>query len=416
MPEAKVSLYVAGRGTGKTRSATEFLLEECLTQPGTQAAILGPTFQSSVQVGIFSSESGVMSLLPDESLASWNDVKKELHFVNGSMIRCYSSEHRRNMRGPEFHIAWVDEMADLSHGMECWQILLPAVRLKSKSGKPARVYCTGTPRPTELMMMLHKEAEAGRYEYHQGATGDNVANLDESTVRELYDQYEGTRYFMQEILGVLLFEAEHALWSQDTISACRKTFQPVEFERIAIGVDPALTSDKRADHTGIIVAGIDIPREEVKPTAYVLADYSRQASPLEWSRDLVHIARRHGASTIVYEKNLAGPLIRDVMVKALDEMDAAIRLVPVQAAGKKHARAEPIAALYEAGRVRHMPHPDAHGASLEKLESQMVTWEPTMSGSPDRIDALVHVIDHLLLRGGKSTIMRAGQMPWAKRR
>lgn len=414
-PNAKVSIYQAGRGSGKTCSATNWMLPDCLQNPGTQAAVLAPTYGASTGVCMFSSESGIVTTLNnvDESLGNWNAVKNTFTLLNGSQIRCFSSKHRKDIRGPEFHIAWIDEMADLDHDMECWHVLMPAVRLKRADGQPSRIYCTGTPRPTELVLDLADKYDAdpenGAYEFHQGSMMDNIANLDETTVKETYAQWEGTRYFLQEIEGKLLRQAANALWTQDTISTCRVLPKKIQFEKIAIGVDPAVSSDKRADHTGIIVVGVN------EGIAYVLADYSRRSSPLEWSRDLVRIARDHHATSIVYEKNLAGPLIRDVMKGALNEMDAAIRLIPVQARGKKEARAEPIAALYEAGKVKHMPNKDMPNCNLDKLESQMVTWEPTDNKSPDRIDALVHVIDHLLLRSNKVTIFRAGDMPWAKK-
>lgn len=406
---AKVSLFCAGRGTGKSRSATEWMLNGALTTPGMMLGILGPTYQASVGVGIHSSESGMLSLLPDPSLATWNDLKKTLTFTNGSQVRCFSAEHRKDLRGPEFHRFWVDEMADLSYGMDCWKMLFPSVRLKGLL--PAQIYATGTPRPTELMLHLmdNHEKSPETYELNNGATKDNVANLDESTVNELYSQWEGTRYYLQEIEGILLREAENAMWTQETISLSRCVYKKLDFEKIAIGVDPAVSSDKKADETGIIVAGL------LDAKAYVLADYSIRASPLEWSRLLVRIAEQYDATSIVYEKNLAGPLLHDVMRRTLDELGAAIRLIPVQAHGQKQVRAEPVAALYEAGRVKHMPNPDDPKHGLQRLESQMTTWEPQDTKSPDRIDALVHVVKHLLMGSSKANILRAGSMPWGRK-
>lgn len=406
---AKVASFVAGRGSGKTWSASHWLAPDALEIPNSRCGILAPTYQAGTGTCLFG-ESGICTIIPDKSLWAWNERKYMLTLANGSTIRVFSSEHPRDMRGPEFHRFWIDEMADLSHGMECWKILFPAVRLKGDG--PARIYCTGTPRATELMYHLIDRAEKRPdiYEYQRATTKENIANLDESTVEELYAQWEGTRYFLQEIEGMLLREAENALWSADTISKChRAPDDSIQFDTVAIGVDPAVSTDKKADHTGIIVAGV------ADDKVYILGDYSRKSSPLEWSRMLVQIAEKHGAGTIVYERNLAGPLLRDVMTRTLDEMNRSIQLVPVQASGKKAARAEPIAALYEAGRVLHMPDPTDHSCGLEKLEKQMVQWEPTHAKSPDRIDALVHVVNHLLLKRGKFTIIRAGATQWGRK-
>lgn len=363
------------------------------------------------QIPLFSSESGICAnLIKDDSLWRWQEKKYTLTFVNGSTIRCFSGEHPQDMRGPEFNLGWIDEVGDLKDGMECWKIISPAVRLKWE--QPSRIYCTGTPRTTELMLYLDDRFEHNPdiYEIQTGKTSDNVANLDPSTVDELYAQWEGTRYALQELEGVLLREAENALWTQDTISTCRRRYRDdMEFDVLAIGVDPAVSTDKKADETGIIVGG------RLDGKAWILADYSRRASPLEWARLLVQIARKHKCTTIVYERNLAGPLIRDVLVKTLEEMDSSIRLVPVTAMTKKAVRAEPVSALYEAGKVLHMPNPDDTSCSLNKLEAQMTQWSPADAKSPDRIDALVHLVTHLLISGGKFDIMRAGSMPWSRK-
>jgi phage terminase large subunit-like protein len=392
-------LTMAGRGFGKTRTGAEWALDECTAMPGCMFGILCPTYDHGEKVCLYG-ESGVMALLADHSTAKWNSYKHQLTFANGSIITLYSSEHQRQLAGPQFHRFWIDEPADLSHGLEAWKKLRPAVRLRPSDGTPARVLITGTPAPVPLVQHiwdLHNQHPT-LYTLSKGRTIDNEANLDPMMVQELYERYKGSRYFLQEMEGELLLQAEGALWHGETIARQRIAYDAdMHFDEIIVAIDPAVSTDKNADETGIIVAG------KAGNLAYVLADYSCRASALDWARLAYKVAEFHGARKIVYERNLAGPLLEDILRKVLQENHSKIKLVRVQAKKSKSLRAEPVAALYEAERVFHLTGtPSDRGkawGSLDKLESQMTTWEPSDSKSPDRIDALVHAIDHLLVKG-----------------
>lgn len=419
-PQVRTSLFMGGRGTGKTWSAAYWMAIECLSRPGLKAAILSPSYTAGWDTCLFGAKSGLLTMIPDKSLFDAREKKYTVTFKNGSTIRVFSSEQPTHMRGPEFNILWVDEMADLAHGMKCWNIIRPAVRLKHEDGKPAKTYVTGTPEAKELVIHLVDKVEGSgqmqadpRYALKTGRSIDNAANLDEDTMSDLLSTFEGTRYHKEQLEGVLLREAANALWSMDTIGACQRKFKPIVFDTIAIGVDPAMSTDKNADETGIIAGAaftdtFGLTRHPGKKCAAILGDWSRRQSPLQWFRELVKISEYYGATTWTYEKNLAGPLIREVGQKVLDETGAAIKLVPVHASTSKQARAEPIAALYEAGRVIHMHDPRFPQANLDKLEAQMTRWEPTENKSPDRIDAVVWLVRYLLIRGGSFSIIRAG--------
>lgn len=418
-PATRTAIFCGARGTGKNFSAGNWLAIECLTRPGVSAAILAPSYTAGWDTSLFGAKSGLLTMIPDKSLFQTKEKKYLVQFANGSSIRVFSSEQPTHMRGPEFHLLWIDEMADLAHGMKCWKIIKPAIRLLSD--KPALTYVTGTPEAKELVIHLDDKAQTSdSYSIVSGKTTDNRDNLDPDWLEDLLSTWEGTRYHKEQLEGVLLLEAANALWTMDTIGACQRKFQPIQFDTIAIGVDPALSSDKNADETGIIAGGsfVDtygLTRHPNKRCAAILGDWSRRQSPLQWFRDLVKISEYYGATTWVYEKNLAGPLIRDIGQKVLDETGAAIKLVPVHASTSKQARAEPIAALYEAGRVIHMHDPRFPQASLDKLEAQQTRWEPSEAKSPDRIDALVWLVRHLLVKGGAVSIMRAGGVPWGRK-
>ena len=395
-------LTMAGRGFGKTRSGAEWLLWEACRIPGIMAGILAPTFDHAEKVCL-KGESGILSLLPDHSVVKWDSYRKQLVFPNGSIITTYSAERQGQLAGPQFHRFWIDEPADCWHGMEAWKKLRPAVRLKVPDGSPARILITGTPAPVPLVQHIWElhQKNPDIYTLSKGRTLDNEANLDPMMVQELYERYKGSRYFLQEMEGELLLQAEGALWTKETIIRCRVPYSPaMQFEQVIVSVDPAVSTDKKADETGIVVLGKSEGR------VYVIADYSCKASALDWATLAFRIAEKHGARTILYERNLAGPLIEDVLKKVLHENMSKIKLARVQAKKKKQFRADPVSALYEAERVHHLSDTPQGWGSLEKLEAQMTTWEPRDTKSPDRIDAVVHGVDFLLLRGGGSSGLR----------
>ncbi len=372
----------------------EWIVNECVRMPGISAGILAPTFDHAIKVCV-EGESGILSILPDKSVVKFREKDKQLIFANGSVITLYSSEHQRQLAGPQFQRFWIDEPADLSHGMDAWKKLRPAVRLNSPDGTPARILITGTPAPTPLVVHLWElhERHPERYTLTKGKTTDNAANINESTVQELYEQYKNSRYLAQEMEGELILQAEGALWTRDTLFDCQIPWSAgMHFDDIIVSIDPAVSTDKHADETGIVVIG----KKDNK--AYVIADYSCRVSALDWSKMAFAIARRHNATKILYERNLAGPLIEDIMRKVLHETESSVKLVKVSARKSKLHRAEPVSALYQAGRVFHITDTPTQWRSLDKLEAQMTTWEPTDSKSPDRIDALVHGVDYLLVR------------------
>lgn len=389
-----------GRGGGKTHSGSGWLTPLMLKQPNRWAAILGPTFDHCEKVCLFG-ESGIIPRIPDESLWHWSDKKKKITFANGSVIQCFSSVHIRQMRGPQFHYWWIDEPADLSNDMECWEIGRPAIRLQQEDGTPSRTFITGTPAPTDLILHLdelHKE-EPELYTMSTGSLMDNIENLDAMTAKELVDRYKGSRYYQQEIEGMLLMEAEGALWSHATLEACqdKRTASQIDFDEVIMVLDPAVSEEKKADETGLIALG------RIQDEAYVIGDYSLKESPLKYARKLVDVSYDHNARVWVMEDNLAGPLIKGVLQGALNERHSQIRIKTVHARGSKAARAEPVAALYEAGKVHHLAQ-DPGVPDLRKLEKQMTTWDPTKKKSPDRIDAIVHGITYLLLRNKAGTL------------
>jgi phage terminase large subunit-like protein len=227
----------------------------------------------------------------------------------------------------------------------------------------------------------------------RGRTAENRGNLAPVFLEQIVRRYEGTRLGRQELDGEILEDAPGALWSRAIIEAARAPAAP-ELARVVVAVDPATTSGEQADETGIIVAGAD-----AGGLGYVLGDVSGRYAPAEWARAAITAYRAHTADRVVAEVNNGGEMVE----ATLRMIDPAVPFRAVRAARGKTARAEPVAALYEQGRVRHV-------GAFPQLEDQMCAFMPGaggglrggfnrggMGGSPDRVDALVWALTELLV-------------------
>ena len=309
----------------------------------------------------------------------WSPTNSTLTWENGAVAQFFSAEDPERLRGPQFHSAWADEVAAWRNQQEVWDMLSLCMRL----GRHPRVMVTTTPKPTRLMRFLLKHPKAT---LSTGSTFDNADNLASTYIQAVKDAYEGTRLGRQELYAEILEEAEGALWTTELLDSCviDKDDLPEHFARIVVSVDPAVTSNEESDMTGIVVAGVDF-----NGTAYVLEDATERLSPQGWAKKAVELYNKYGADRIVAERNQGGEMVRHTLHTEDDSVP--VRLV--HASRGKYARAEPVSALYERGKVKHVK-------GLDELETQMRTWEPLGSiGSPDRLDAMVWAITDLVLKG-----------------
>jgi phage terminase large subunit-like protein len=169
--------------------------------------------------------------------------------------------------------------------------------------------------------------------------------------------------------------------------------------RVVVGVDPATTSHEKSDETGIIVAGVDRKRQ-----GYVREDATCRLSPNQWARRVASVYHRWKADRIIAEVTGGHDLVESV----LRTVDPALPITKVNARVGKSAWAEPIAALYEQGRVHHV-------GMLAELEDQLCTWVPGQTGSPDRLEALVWALTHLTpgaVSVGAPELVGAGESRW----
>jgi len=384
-------LINAGRGFGKTRCGAEWVREQ--VKNGHKRIACVASTNSDIERVMVKGESGFLSVCwkhdkdnkgKPMGFPEWSPTKRSLSWANGAKVEFYSAEEPERLRGPQFSAAWCDELAAWNKDIDTWQMLQFCLRL----GKHPRVCVTTTPKPTKLMRELLKNPKTV---VTSGSTFDNAANLADTYLVAVKEQYEGTRIGRQELYAEVLEEAEGALWSTEMLDNANVKHEDVpDLARIVVALDPAVTSNAESDMTGIVVAGIDI-----NGIAYVLGDYTDRLSPQGWAAKAIQLYHHYQADRIVAEVNQGGDMVRTT----IHGEDETVSYKAVRASRGKYARAEPISALYERGLVKHVANPP-DGASLNELETQMRTWEPLgRVGSPDRLDAMVWAITDLSLNG-----------------
>ena len=363
-----VWLVLAGRGFGKTESGARWVKEQVAA--GCQSIALVAETQKDLEEVMVAR---LLSICP-EAKARFKPVR--ITWPNGAQALGYNGTEPNQLRGPEFDAAWVDELAKYRYARETWDMLQFGMR----RGDHPRTIVTTTPRPIELIKAIVAGKE-GRVVVTRGATMDNAANLAPSFIDKIHKRYAGTRLGRQELSAEILGDLPGALWSQENIDAYRVTQAP-DLRRVVIAIDPAVTNTDESDKHGIVAAGIADDQ-----AGYVLEDRSMSGSPIEWAREAIASYYRHKADAIVAEVNNGG----DMVAHTIRAIAPNVNVIEVRATKGKHVRAEPVAALYAQGRIRHVGQfPD-----LEGQMTQFTNEGYQGDGSPDRADALVWALTEL---------------------
>jgi phage terminase large subunit-like protein len=374
----RIWMIMAGRGFGKTRSGAEWIRSIAQSQPKARLALVAATYAEGRAVMI-EGESGLLNICPPDDRPMYESSLRRLRWRNGAQALLYSAEDAEGLRGPQHHGAWCDELAKWPHAEATWMNLDMGLRL----GVQQRVCITTTPRPTALLRKLLARQDMV---LTKGRMQDNENNLSKSFLKSVTAHYAGTRLGRQELDGEFLEDVAGALWSRGLLEGCHVTQLPA-LTRIVIGVDPPVTSGTDADACGIVACGLGADGK-----AYVLADASVQGlSPDGWARAVAKIASDLNADRVVAECNNGGELVASV----LHQVAPNLPLTLVRAAKGKVARAEPIAALYEQGKVHHGVHMPALEDELCGLCAGGDYQGP--GRSPDRADALVWALTTLML-------------------
>ncbi|RJF94584.1 ATP-binding protein [Oleomonas cavernae] len=367
-------LVLAGRGFGKTRAGAEWVRAAVEAGRARRIALVGATAADARQVMI-EGESGLLAISPPWMRPLWEPSKRLLTWPNGAVATAFSAERPGQLRGPQHDLAWADELCKWRHE-DAWEQMLLGLRL----GAHPRWLATTTPRPSRLIRGLLADPKV---HVTRGSTFDNWAHLAPTFLAEVVRRYQGTRLGRQELHAELVDDVPGALWTRALIEAGRVA-RAGELARVVVGVDPAVgaAGEGEGAETGIIVAGRGIDGRAV-----VLADLSCRMAPTAWARRAIDALRRFEGDRLVAEVNQGGDLVESLVRTLAPE----VPYRAVRAARGKAVRAEPIAALYEQGRVVHVP-------GLETLEDQMCRFTSHGPDGPsDRVDALVWALTDLML-------------------
>ena len=383
----KTWVIMGGRGAGKTRAGSEWVRAEVEGAGPMDAgrsrrvALVGETVDQVIAVMI-EGESGILACSPPDRRPEWQATKKQLLWPNGAIAQVFSAHEPDSLRGPQFDAAWVDELAKWPKAEQAWDQLQFGLRL----GENPRHVVTTTPQNVGVLKDILKNPSTVMT---HAPTEANRAYLAASFLQEVRTRYAGTTKGAQELDGLLIEDAEGALWTTAMLEAGRIS-EPPRLQRIVVAVDPPVTGHGRSDECGIVVVGAVTDGPTQNWQAVVLADCSvKGASPDQWARAAIAAMDRFGADRLVAEVNQGGDLVEGV----IRQIDPLVPYRAVRASKGKMARAEPVSALYEQGRVSHV-----RGlAALEAQMLQMTRHGYVGKGSPDRVDALVWALTDLIV-------------------
>jgi phage terminase large subunit-like protein len=371
-------LVLAGRGFGKTRCGAECVREEVSAKRGSRIALVAETQKDLEEVMVFG-QSGILSVFPDHQKPKVRVKPVRVEFHTGAIAYGYNATEPDQLRGPQFDFAWGDEFSKWRYARETWDQLQFGLRL----GKHPRQVITTTPRP---IAVLREIIAAKSTVITRGVTAENAANLAASFLKSITDKYAGTRLGRQELSAEILDDVPDALWTRLALDRDRRKMDELpRLKRIVVAIDPAAKTNQIAEDgaaTGIVVAAVG---EDGR--GYVLDDQTMRGSPNAWARMAVASYDRFGCDCIVAEINNGGEMV-EATIRAVRPT---IPYRAVHASRGKWTRAEPVAALYEQGRISHV-------GTFAALEDEMVNFGPNGlvgEASPDRVDALVWALTEL---------------------
>lgn len=377
-------LICAGRGFGKTRAGAEWVRDVARADGSARIALVGASL-TEVRNVMVEGDSGVLAAAPGALAPTFEPSLRKLTWENGAIAWLYSAGEPDSLRGPQHSHAWCDEIAKWDNSNERAMMTWNNLQLTMRLGDSPRVLATTTPKRAALMARLTAEAREGRVVVAGGKTSDNVEILPADYLQSMIAQFEGSDLGRQELDGELIEDVEGALWSRALLERCRVDGALPAATRLVVAVDPPASSS--GDACGIVVAELG-----ADGVATVRADCSvEKASPERWARAVAQAAQLWGADRVVAEKNNGGEMVKSVLRGA----DVSLPVKLVHASRGKAARAEPVAALYETGKVRHA---GLFAALDDQLCGLMAGGGYEGPGrSPDRADALVWALTELML-------------------
>lgn len=387
--------FMGGRGAGKTRAGAEWVRGLAMgrapfaVKPVGRIALVGETL-GDVREVMIDGVSGIMAVSPNGERPVYEASRRRLVWPNGAIAQVFSAEDPESLRGPQFGAAWCDELAKWKNAEAVWDMLQFGLRM----GDAPRQLITTTPRTIPLLKRILNDPRTVKT---HAATLANAANLTPDFLQVVVGRYACTRLGRQELDGELIEDRADSLWRRADIEARRVSATP-DLARIVIAVDPPASSNAQSAACGIVAVGVS-----ADGVAYVLEDASMiQVRPIEWAAQAIALYHKYSADALVAEVNQGG----DMVAQVLAQVDSNVPVRTVRATRGKFIRAEPVAALYAQGRVRHV-------GVWPQLEDELCDFgsDGLSNGrSPDRLDALVWGLTHMLLtapeKGGVEPRMR----------
>lgn len=370
----RVWVFMGGRGAGKTRAGAEWVSEMAMTGAAKRIGLIAASLHEARSVMV-EGPSGLLNPTWSAARPRWMSARRLLTWPNGARAELFSAAKPAMLRGPQFDLLWADEFVKWKNP----QAVLDMAQMALRLGPQPRMLVTTTPARHPALRALLAGAETRAT---HAPTGANARHLSPRFLSSLERAYGGSALARQEIGGEILEDDETALFRRAWIDAGRVDAAP-KLVRVVVGVDPPVSVGARADACGIVVAG-----RCAEGRIYVLADATvRGLTPAGWAARVKRAADAHEADAVVVETNQGGALVSDLLRKA---GEGAVRVIAVHAGASKRTRAEPVALLYETGRVHHV-------GALSALEDEMCLFGGAdwTGKSPDRVDALVWAVTAL---------------------
>lgn len=355
-----------------------------------RVGLIVPTVSVARDVAI-EGEAGLLNICPPWKRPEFQISKRRLTWPNGVRLTYYPSDQPELMRGMETDLLWIEELCALRNPSQCYAM----AKMGNRIGEAKTLVSTTPKKNHPVLNILLKRAAEGKASIVRGSTYENATNLAEEAVSDLMDMYGGTRLGLQELSGEVLADTDGAYWTEEQLDHLRRYDHP-PLVKVAVGVDPAISTNRRSDETGIVVAG-----RCAEGRAWILGDYSSDKGPSGWGHALVDACRSHGATGLKVETVRGGNLIVRNIAQIFDELEFA--LPPIEEINSqeldKLARIELFVGLFEQSKAFMVGrHP--------KLEKEMTDWSPKESKySPNRIDAMVMALDLLFPERSKPTVI-----------
>jgi len=389
--------YLTGRGNGKTTSLAHYIVGEVQAE---RAMVIGLAAQNEEKTKAVQVD-GLVDASPPWFRPEWIATSNRLVWPNGAVAWAFTPEVPGAIRSPNFHLCWLSEV-------QSWPTVtreeaLLNFQFATRVGY-ARTLWDATPKkrhPILRRFLARSASEPDRHIVYRGRMIENRRNLAASVIEDLEREYAGTQQGREELDGEMVDDSDGAIFKAEWIQAQRR-HRPERLAYRVVAVDPAVTSRKGSDTTGLVEVGADESGH-----AYVLGDDSGQHTVQRWG-EIVLDRYASGCDLVIAETNKGGDLVvqnlrtlareRGLTVVVVGKEDKPRRLPgtvfvrEVHARGAKEERAAPVATAYERKRVSHVL-----GVDLSGLEDTLTTWEPAPNAdSPGDLDALVHGVSVVL--------------------